>query len=363
MIIGELKRYNSISRVEVAAAHAAVHEGVMSGFLGGQLRGGRWVRELEDKWCETFKVKHAIACNSATSGLLAACRAAGVTHDTCVSVPAMTMSATAAAPALLGATIDFSDVEPDYFCISKDHAVPDVLIATNLFGQPSSIGRLTDIVGVTTIEDNAQAIFAMNHDRYAGTIADIGVFSLNVHKHIQCGEGGICVTDDDDLANAMRRFINHGEIANGHVGLNLRMTELTAAVAFAQLVRGPRLVQQRVEIAEAVLAAIGPIPGIQPPKVRPGCTHVYYTIPFLMTARRTEFCKGLVAQSVPVIEGYVAPLYRLPAFKDYARPCPVAEVLHDERLFYYENCAWDPTVHQIKDIGDAFKQVAEAMKL
>ncbi len=367
MITGELKRYNSVSRVEVAAAHAAVHEGTLSGFLGGELRGGRWVRELEDEWCKTFNVKHAIACNSATSGLLAACRALGVDRNTTVAVPAFTMSATAAAPAFLGATLDFCDVEEDYFCIDKGCGVPDVLIATNLFGQPTSIGRLTDVVGVRTIEDNSQAIFATNHGRYAGTIADIGVFSLNVHKHIQCGEGGICVTDNGELAGRMRMFINHGEMNGCRVGLNLRMNEVTAAIAYAQLVRGPKLVQQRVEIAEAIIAAIGPIPGVRMPVVRPGCKHVYYTIPFLIEERRGTFVNAVEDEGVPLQEGYVDPLYWLPAFSErqaeFARSCPVAEALHDERLFYYENCAWDPTALQIKEIGEAFQKVAEAMKL
>lgn len=59
------------------------------------------------------------------------------------------------------------------------------------------------------------------------------------------------------------------------------------------------------------------------------------------------------------MEGYIDPLFRLPAFAPYARPCPVAEDLQDRRLFYFENCAWDPTKEQIKKIGDAFKKAAE----
>jgi perosamine synthetase len=355
-----LKRFNAIGRMEAAAAFAVAHDGPLSGFLGGQPRGGRWVRALEDKWAETFGVRHAVACNSATSGLLAACKAADVAASSHVVVSALTMSATAAAPATLGANITFADVEPDCFCIAKDYGVvPDVLIATNLFGQPTAIGRLSDVLGVTTIEDNAQAPFATNHGRYAGTIADIGVFSLNVHKHIQCGEGGVCVTDDDDLAQRLRGFINHGELAGGTIGLNLRMTEVTAAIALAQLARGRSIVEGRIAQAEAIIAAIGPIPGLRPPVVRNGCKHVYYTIPFLIERDRARFVQALAAEGVPLTEGYGPPLYRLPAFAPFARPCPVAEDLHDRRLFTFENCGYDPSPEQIRQIGHAFQKVAE----
>ena len=81
------------------------------------------------------------------------------------------------------------------------------------------------------IEDNAQAIYAKEGEKYAGTIGDIGVYSLNVHKSIQAGEGGICVTDDDGLADRLRGCINHGELSGMDIGLNLRMTEVTAAIA------------------------------------------------------------------------------------------------------------------------------------
>lgn len=369
MITGELKRYNSISRVEVAAAHAAVHEGTLSGFLGGEPRGGRWVRELEAKWCETFGVKHAIACNSATSGLLAAARVIGLGVDDYFACPALTMSATAAAPAFLGANPLFYDIESVTFCLCSHPprfpGGPKAVYVTNLFGHPANLQSLRkhcDDIGAVMIEDNAQAPFAMEFGKYTGTIGHIGVFSLNVHKHFQCGEGGVCVTNDDQLADAMRAFINHGELAGGPIGLNLRMNEVTAAIAYAQLVRAPRLVQLRVEIAEAIIAAIGDIPGIRKPIVREGCKHVYYTIPFVIGGNRAKFVHLMAQEGVPLVEGY-RPIHQLPAFAGRTCSCPIAEGLHDDYLFYYENCAYAPTELQIAQIGEAFKRVAEGMNL
>jgi perosamine synthetase len=367
-VTGPVKRFSGISRLEAAAASAVVHDGPLSGFLGGQARGGHWVRALEDKWAEMFEVKHAVACNSATSGLLAACHAVGVErHDLVITTP-FTMSATAAAPRWLGANLHFADIEDQMFCL-RDPPLIDwrakAVIVTNLFGHPAHLRDLCNDClerGVYLIEDNAQAPFAMEDGRYAGTIGHIGVFSLNVHKHIQCGEGGVCVTDDDDLADRLRGFINHGELAGGALGLNLRMTEVTAAIALAQLARAKPIVEGRIAQAEAIIAAIGSIPGLRPPVVRNGCKHVYYTIPFLIEGERARFVKALAAEGVPLTEGYGPPLYRLPAFAPFARPCPVADDLHDRRLFYFENCGYDPTPAQIKQIGNAFQKVAEGMR-
>lgn len=144
------------------------------------------------------------------------------------------------------------------------------------------------------------------------------------------------------------------------IGLNLRMTEITAAIALVQLRRGEEIVAGRVAQAEAILDAIGPIPGLRPPIVRAGNTHVYYTIPFLIKKNRAEFCEHLRSAGVPIVEGYATgPLYRMPAFAPFARPCPVAERLHDRELFYFENCAYDPTPEQIERIGAAFRKAVE----
>lgn len=226
---GPLKPFNTIGSDEIAAAIRVVGGGCLSGFLGGELRGGHYVRALEDAWCETFGVRHAVACNSATSGLLAACAAVGVKPGDEVITTPFTMSATSAAAALLGARLVYADIEPDYFCLDvlqtrlARSAIKAIIVA-NIFGHPAQISELRtycDHHGVFLIEDNAQSPFAMesrtqiNRPRYAGTVGHIGVFSLNCHKHIQTGEGGICVTESNDLARRMRLFINHAEMTDG----------------------------------------------------------------------------------------------------------------------------------------------------
>lgn len=363
-MIGPIAPFYGIGPDEAAAAAMTTRVGPLSGYLAGQLHGGEQVRFLEDEWCERFGVKHAIACNSATSGLLAAAFAVELGFGDKFVCSAMTMSATAAAPMFTKATPHFVDVEDETFGLDWRMAPAETkaIFSTNLFGHPSDLGRNEWDPGTRNplylIEDNAQSPFAMAHGRYAGTMGTIGVWSLNVHKPIQCGEGGMITTDHEGFAMAMRDFINHGEYS-GTLGLNLRMPEVCAAIARVQLRRGGEIIAGRIEQAEAIIDAIGKIPGIRPPVVRTGCRHVYYTIPFLIEDRRAEFCAALRGLGVPIVEGYQEPLYRDTPFERYRRPCPVAEGLHDRRLFYFENCAWSPTGAQIKLIGDAFKRAAE----
>lgn len=352
----KLKPSTTVDFNELASVGPLFFNSPLSGYLAGKERGGDYVVALEDEWQKTFKVKHAIACNSATSGLLAAAFAIGLKDSDRFAVSAMTMSATAAAPMFTGAKPFFCDVDEFYGITGEvPHDAP--VFATNLFGHPARLEEWRtdcDQRGTVLIEDNSQSPFAWVGKDYAGTIGHIGVFSLNIHKPIQCGEGGVIVTDDDHLAFRMRAFINHGEHANGEIGLNLRMPELCAAVARVQLQRGEGIIQDRIDQATAIIAACSNVPGILMPETRERCRHVYYTIPFEIPERRSEFCAALRTQGVPIVEGYVPPLYRMDAFKRWARPCPAAETLHDEHLFYFENCAWDVTLQQAEQIGEAF---------
>lgn len=134
-MIGPIKRYNSIGQDERDIVEDAIGRD-LSGFLAGQERGGFYVCALEDDWCETFGVKHAIAVNSATSGLMAAAFAVGLGKGDQFLVPAMTMSATAAAPMFTGARPRFCDVEDRYFSLSPGDITGSIkaVFLTHLFG-------------------------------------------------------------------------------------------------------------------------------------------------------------------------------------------------------------------------------------
>lgn len=366
-IPGLLRPYNHIGKDEATAAAWAVRRGPLSGYLGGVRKGGYYVEALELAFCDRFGTRHAVACNSATSGLLIALMACrpGIRL---VTVPNYTMSATAAVPLFYGMEVGLCDVDPITYCMmpeAVDWERSSVIIPTNLFGCPAELHKLRQLADeyhIPMIEDNAQGILAMEGGRYAGTIGHIGVFSLNVHKHIHCGEGGVCLTDDDELAERMRMARNHGELAGGNVGLNLRMTEVSAAIALVQMEKLDALVNRAINQAHFLSNRIKPYsgPGLVPPTQKhPEDRHVYYMWAPTATNRKW-FVEAMNAEGFPIRAGYVTPLNRLPAFKG----CPYSDKnvkwLEDEVLCTFENCAYDFTAAERKQIKDAFDKVGEA---
>ena len=296
-----VKQFTTIGKEEEEAVLRVLHRNQLSGYVAGKDTSGVEVSRLETNWAEFFGVNYAIACNSATSGLLAACMAIGVGHGDEVIVPFLTMSATACAPNVLGAQIVLADVDEN-LCIDVNHVGKLInentkaVIATNLFGHPAKLAQLRamcDSVNAFLIEDNAQAIGAKEGNRYTGTIGHIGVFSLNYHKQIQAGEGGICVTDNYALNIKLRGAINHGEhMSLDFPGLNLRMTEITAAIAIEQLKKLPDILKAKEEVARAIIGHMREYAYASPLPTRDNCTNTYYAIPFLT---RFEYDVGSIA--------------------------------------------------------------------
>ena len=156
--------------------------------------------DLERAFCDRFGARFAVSVNSATSGLHAALIAVGVCPGDEVIVPPYTMSASATAVLMCGGVPVFADIEQDKYCISV-HEVQRLIssktkaiVAVNLFGLPADLGGLTLLAknhGIALIEDNAQAPGAQYCGKWTGIVGDIGVFSLNRHKTMHCGEGGV----------------------------------------------------------------------------------------------------------------------------------------------------------------------------
>lgn len=403
-ISGPLAPYPSIGEKEADAVAAVLRSGCLSGFFGSWeegFDGGPKVHEFEGAWCERFGAKHSVSVNSNTSGLHASMGAVGISPGDEVIIPAITMSATAMAPLIYGGIPVFADIEPDTFCIDLKSVKANLtaktraVIAVNLFGHPARLHELRamcDEHGIYLIEDNAQAILASEQGKQCGTIGHIGVFSLNYHKHIHTGEGGMCTTEDDALAERLRMIRNHAEAVVGQagvknlvnmVGFNLRMTELSASVGLAQLNDIDRHVGLRRKLGKALSEGIAGIEGIRAPVVRTGCEHSYYTWMVRYDERvvgvsRATFVDALQSEVVPCFAGYVRPLYMLPLFQKRVAigrdgfpftlsdrryewgQCPVAERLFEKEFIGIECCAWriDENVPDL--LVDAIRKVHAA---
>jgi perosamine synthetase len=369
----QIKAWNAVDELDVTYVKDAVIQMAMgsptSGFLAGELYGGPLVQRLEDQWANTFKTKYAVSFNSGTSAILAACHAVGFAAGRNVVVPALSMSATASMPAFLGANLIWGDIDRVNFCLDPEWGKDNGnlvgvhgVVLTNLFGNAADLSYWAGVCyarSIPLIEDNCQSAFAKHDGKYAGTWGDIGVFSLNVHKHMQTGEGGIAVTDDSVFAQRMRLFRNHGECARDMIGLNLRMTELTAAMALAQLAKGEKAVHRCRTLATALSHFIY---GETPNFSEKSC----YAYPLVFPrGERDTWVRGLQIEGVPISAGYASgPLYELPALRRQSvnpNPrCVNAEWVH-EHLALIELCAIDPTWEQIEQIAKAFQKVAATL--
>lgn len=360
----KIRPFNRVGLAEATIAERVVWNDPLSGYLASHPRGGQHVQRLEDAWAERFGVRHAIACNSATTGLLAAATICSPPWDhEDVAVPSFTMSATAAAAHIASPTnaLFFMDCDNETYCSTPLHCPRThigLIVVTNLFGQAAPLEKwreLADELEVAMIEDAAQAPLAETPDgAKAGTVGDVGVFSLNVHKHLQTGEGGVMVTNNDGLAEELRGFVNHGEcMGHARLGLNLRMTEVTAAIALNQLKKADEIISSRIELAHELSDMVKDfwIPPVEYGK------HVYYHWA-VRVPNRDAVCNYLRLEGIPVRNGYVKPLYNIPAFQAWEIVCPNAERAHKE-LMIFETCAWDPTKEQRREMREIFKRAGE----
>ncbi len=333
---------------ERAAVLEVLDSGVLSGFLGEKgdsFMGGPRVRACEAAFARRMGSKHALTFNSGTTALQAAVATVAGPGDE-VIVPALTMSATAAAVLLNGAEPVFADVEDQTFGLDPASVAERItrntqaIVAVHLFGHPCRLDALATF-GLPIIEDAAQSIGATYHGKPVGTIGHAGMLSLNRHKIIQCGEGGVLLTDDDNAAGRAALIRNHGEAVDTHiVGSNHRMNEIEAAIATEQLKKldGPNglLAQRRLA---ATKLAIGLLSA---PEVAAGCEHVFWQFPMLVEDR-AGVAKRLRDAGVPCNEGYTMPLHLQRIYKHRFGKgfCPVAERLWESELLLLDPFA-DP---------------------
>lgn len=405
--------YKTTGEEEKEAVLSVLSSGKLSEFLGAwhdNFYGGDQIRALESEWQEQFKVKHAIAVNSCTSGLYASVGALGIEPGDEIIVSPYTMSASATAAVVYGAIPVFADVEKNYYCLDyesvKEKITPKTkaIIVVDLFGQTYDrrINDLAKEYGIKVIEDTAQAPGAKDGNDYAGTLGDIGVFSLNYHKHIHSGEGGMIVTNDDRLAEKVRLIRNHAEAVVGPkgetdlvnmVGFNYRMTEIEAAISRCQLKKLDSLLQPRLDNVDYLINELTKIPAIEFGGIREGTKHAFYVLAFQFDKNlsdgieRNKFIQAVRAE-LPISQyrekegplasfGYVKPLYLLPmyqkriAFGSKGYPfnlsdrtynlgdCPVCEELHFEKLITTGYMASQMKKKELDIVVEAYNKVWE----
>jgi perosamine synthetase len=403
-------KYRSIGNEEIEAAKKVIESGNLSEYIGAwgkNFYGGPKVLEFEKAAAEYFNVKHVVTVNSWTSGLVAAVGSIDIEPGDEIIVTPWTMTATAAAILHWNAIPVFADIDPDTYNLSASSIEKCIspytraIIVADIFGQSADMNEIMQLANkynLKVVSDTAQAIGALYGNKYAGTLADVGGFSLNYHKHIHTGEGGVLVTNNDQIAERLQLIRNHGEavveakgvtnIAN-MVGHNFRLGEIECAIGIEQLKKLPDIISQRQRLAEILTNGLKELKGLTTPKTSINRTHVYYIYAMqldikLLKTTREKISKALNAEGVPVVSKYqnihLLPIYqRKIAFGSKGFPwtsdickrevsyekgiCPIAERLNDETFLGFNICLYSLNENDINSIIAAFHKVWKNINL
>jgi perosamine synthetase len=250
-----------------------VSECVLSGWVSSA---GSFVTRFEEMFAGFCGTQHAVALNNGTAALHLALLALGVGPGDEVIVPAFTFVATANAVTYTGATPVFVDSAPDTWTI--DPALVEqvvtprtkAIIPVHVYGHPADMDPLLELARdhhLAVVEDAAEAHGARYRGRPVGSLGDIGIFSFYGNKIVTTGEGGMCVTDRDDIAQRLRVLRNHGMTSPGRywherLGFNYRLTNLQAAVGVAQMERIDEILAAKRAIGAAYAQALRSVPGV-----------------------------------------------------------------------------------------------------
>jgi perosamine synthetase len=272
---------------------------VVEALCSGWLTTGPRVPQFEDAFAKWCGARHGVAVNSGTAALHAAMRALRLKPGDEVIVPAITFAASANAAIYEGGVPVFADVEPDTMLIDVKSAASKItsktraIVAVDYAGQPADYDALRALVqdrGIALIADACHAPGATYKGRSVGTLGDISCFSFHPVKHLTTCEGGMCLTDDAEMAAHMRRFRNHGidsdhrsrEKSGTHaydmreLGYNYRLPDVQCALGLAQLSRLGEWVRARQHIAALYDQALAGLKSVEALKTRADRTNAHH---------------------------------------------------------------------------------------
>ena len=367
----------------------AVKETLLSPFITC----GPRTEELERKLCEITEAKHAVMCSNGTAALHLACMAIGIQSGDEVIVSSITFAASSNCVLYCGGTPVFADIRPDTYNIDVEDVKRKItdktkaIVAVDFTGQAVQLDELLEICkkhNIKLIEDGAHSIGTKYKGRPVGSIADITTFSFHPVKTVTAGEGGACMTNDDELYKRLKLLRSHGitkdpnEMENESegmwyqeqimLGFNYRITDFQSALLLSQLGKLRKFSDRRKEIKAIYDRELVKVPGICLQETIPesDTTEHLYIIrldPDKLSCTRREFFDALYAEGtcpqVHYLPVYLHPYY---AHLGYRRGlCPNAEYLYEHIMsipFYAaltDEEAYD-TVKAVKKVCEYYKK-------
>lgn len=298
-----------------------VLDALRSGWVSSQ---GRYVDEFEARFSAYCETSQGVSSANGTVALHLALAAVGVEPGDEVIVPDLTFAATAEAVRHAGATPVCVDVEETSWGLDPrafEAAITRrtrAVIPVHLYGHPcdmDAVLRVAESHDLWVIEDAAEAHGATYKGRRVGGLGDIGVFSFYGNKLMTTGEGGICVTDDQALAERMRRLRSHGQTRrywHEELGWNYRLTNLQAALGVAQLDRLDEVIRHRRELGAAYARALRGS-AVTPAPEASWAQTVYWLYSALVPAERDGVMDRLATRGIET-RPFFYPMHSMPPF-------------------------------------------------
>ena len=286
---------------------------VLDPLRSGWLVQGPKVREFEEKWSSFTGSKHSIAVTSCTTALHLSLAALGFGSGDEAIVPAFTWISTANIVEHLGGKVVFCDIDLETFNVDPKQIQEKItthtkaILPVHLFGLAADMKAINSIAqanNLWVVEDAACGFGSRYHGQHAGTQGNTGCFSFHPRKAITTGEGGMVTTQDDQLAEKIRRLRDHGAAMSDlqrhlgarpylladhpDAGYNQRMTDLQAALGSAQMDRATDIITERQRLASRYDQAFENLAWLQTPAQLHGYEHGYQSYPCLFQPDRAE---------------------------------------------------------------------------
>jgi perosamine synthetase len=330
----------SIQPVQVAMPHMTRHEfrSLLDAFISGWISSrGPYVQKFEEEFSRFVGVRHGVAVSNGTVALHLALVALGIGPGDEVIVPDLTFAATINAVLYCGATPVIVDVDRQTWCMSLESvkractAQTKAIIPVHLYGRPAEIGPIAEFARsrrIAVVEDCAEAHGARYGGRAVGQFGDVSCFSFYANKIVTTGEGGMCLTDSQELATSLSVLRDHGmspdrSYWHERVGYNYRITNLQAAIGQSQLWRVNEVLQRNARIAQLYQEALEGIPGVRFPPALPDEYEpvVWMACVQVPADKRLPLMRAAHEAKIET-RPFFHPLSNLPPYEKYGRVCP-----------------------------------------
>ena len=320
-----------IEKEEIREVNAVLKEKSLTSAANA---GGKRVQEFEKLLASYVKSKYAVAVNSGTAALQAALYALDIKQGDEILLPSFTFVATANSVVSVGAKPVFVDILPENYTMDpldlkkKITKKSKAIMPVHLYGNFSYMDEISEIArkhDLEIIEDAAQSLGTSYKKKQSGTFAKMGCFSMYAAKVTTSGEGGAIVTNDKGLFEKLRKIRNHGML-HGYdtrvLGLNLRLPEISAAIAKIQMKKLSKFLAKRKKNAKILTDLLSDLNYVLPDE-RDG-VQVNWYLYTIATANRNKIMKELNNKGIGATAYYSIPVHKTPFYKNSTK-LPVTE--------------------------------------